>query len=78
MFSRTVLKNQFMIEEMRFPSRVVLGRIKRIGISIDSRLVGMYRISGLANCSNMFMFMVGFRLVLLLVLLGSRLLLDLL
>lgn len=74
MFSSTVLKNQFVVVEKRFPSSVVLGRIKRIGISIDSRLVGMNMISGLANCSNIFMFMVRFRLVLLLALLGRELL----
>lgn len=61
-----------MVVEKRFPSNVVLGRIKRTGISIDSRLVGISMISGLANCSNMFMFLVGFKLVLLLVPLKSR------
>lgn len=74
MFSSTALKNQFVIVEKRFPSSVVLGRIKRTGMSIDSRLVGISMTSGLANCSNMFMFMVGFRLVLLLGLLGWGLL----
>lgn len=74
MFSSTVLNSQFMVVEKRFPSSVVLGRIKRIGINIDSRLVGMNIISGLANCSNIFMFMVGLRLVLLLALLRSELL----
>lgn len=69
MFNNTVLKNQSMAVEKRFPSSVVLGRINRIGISIDNRLVGMSIISGLANCSNIFMFMVGFKLVLLLALL---------
>lgn len=64
MFSRMVLKNQFMIVDNRLPKSVVLGRIKRIGKIIEIRLVGMNRISGLANCSNMFMFMVRFRLIL--------------
>lgn len=64
MFSRTVLKNQFMIVDMRLFKSVVLGRMKRMGMSTDSRLVGMNRISGLANCSNMFMFMVEFKWVL--------------
>lgn len=59
-----VLKNQFIIADVRFPRSILFGRMKRIGISIDSKLVGIYRISGLANCSNMFMFMVGFKLVL--------------
>lgn len=53
-----------MIADMRLFRSMVLGRIKRIGISIDNRLVGIKRASGLANCSNMFMFMVGLVLVL--------------
>lgn len=64
MFSRTALKNQFVIADMRLLRSVVLGRIKRIGISIDRRLVGINRISGLANCSNIFTFMVKLILIL--------------
>lgn len=74
MFSSTVLKNWSVSIDKRFPSNVVFGRIKRSGISIDNRLVGINMISGLANCSNMFMFMVRFRSVLLLALQGRCLL----
>lgn len=52
------LINQLVIADIRFPNRFDLDWISINGKSIDIRLTGVSRISGLANCSNIFMFMV--------------------
>lgn len=75
MFNKIVLRNQFSTVDMRFPRIEVFGRMNKIGISIANRLAGISRISGLANWSNIFIFMVRFRLVLLLGLLMEYLVL---
>lgn len=53
------LKNQVVTVVIRFPMRWRLWLIIMTGINIERKRVGIERNSGLANCSNMFMFMVG-------------------
>lgn len=64
MLFNTVLINHLVIVDIRFPSRVRFGCIKATGRSMDTSIVGSISTSGLANCSNMFMFMVVLVLVL--------------
>lgn len=58
-FCMTVFRNQEMAVAIRFPSSLGLWWISIIGINIESGAVGVNSSSGLENCSNMFMFMVG-------------------
>lgn len=57
--SRTVFIKMEITVVIRFPNSLGLWWISMIGISIDRRMVGVNSSSGLENCSNMFMFMVG-------------------
>lgn len=54
-----VFRNHLIIVVIRFPSSEWFEWIMMMGISIEPIVTGMNNTSGLANCSNMFMFMVG-------------------
>lgn len=54
-----IFSNQDMADVVRFPNSCGLWWVIVIGMSIENRIVGIVRNSGLENCSNMFMFMVG-------------------
>lgn len=63
MFVIIVFNSQMMAVVIRLFKSFGLLWINRAGINIDSRIVGTCRNTGLANCSNMFMFMAGLVLV---------------
>jgi len=59
MLCSIVFRNHLVIVVIRLPRSEGFERTMMIGISIEPMVIGMNRTSGLANCSNMFMFMVG-------------------
>lgn len=57
MFDIIVVSSQTIAVVIRLPRSLGLWWIRRVGISIDSRAVGIINSSGLINCSNIFIVM---------------------
>lgn len=57
MFDIIVVSSQTIAVVIRLPKSLGLWWMRRVGISIDSRAVGIINSSGLINCSNIFIVM---------------------